>query len=411
MGPSAMNQILLTADRLWDGTGKAILQRPLLRIVDEKSDRVESALLPPATCTGERTDFPGCTILPGFIDTHVHLVMGALDTSAAIIEQITRDSEAALLARIEDNAGKALRVGLTTVRDCGGTKTHVQQVRDRIRRGEIVGPDVIACGSPITTTLGHCHWLGLVADSYEEVERAAYRMLAENADFLKVMATGGNMTPTSNPMTAQYDARTLGRITEIGRAANKHAAAHVLSQAALPAAVAANYRTIEHCDWRVEEWRYEFDPELARRMIDQNQFAGLTMSGFTRRAFDSYVRGLDLPPIKRLDARFACERQMIDFGVRYTLHTDAGVTLCPIERFAVGMRAAEVELKLTPSEVLRACTSSAAEAICLPDRGVLQAGKRADLVVVEGDPTRDLACMEKIRAVMKAGVWYHRVPV
>ncbi|MSQ95115.1 MAG: hypothetical protein EXR98_11245 [Gemmataceae bacterium] len=406
-----MNQILITADRLWDGSGAATMQRPVVRVAAGKIDSVEGALLSPATCSGERVDFPGCTILPGFIDTHVHLVMGALDTSAAIIEQIAGDSEAQLLARIEGNARKALSVGLTTVRDCGGTKTHVQQVRDRIRRGEIVGPDILACGSPITTTLGHCHWLGLVADSYEEVERAAQRMLAEDVDFLKVMATGGNMTPTSNPMTAQYNARTLARITEIGRNANKHAAAHVLSQAALASVVAANYRTIEHCDWRVEEWRYEFDPELARRMIDQNQFAGLTMSGFTRRAFDPRLRNLDLPPIKRLDARFACERQMIDFGVRYTLHTDAGVTLCPIEKFALGMRAAEVELKLTPSEVLRAATSSAAEAICLPDRGVLQAGKRADLVVAEGDPTRDLQALENIRAVMKAGVWYHRLPV
>ena len=108
-----------------------------------------------------------------------------------------------------------------------------------------------------------------------------------------------------------------------------------------------------------------------------------------------------------LDARFACERQMIDFGIRYTIHSDAGVRLCPIDKFALGLRAAERELKLTPSEILRAVTSTAAEAIGLPDRGVLQAGKRADLIVVEGDPLRDIACVEKIRAVMKAGVWYH----
>jgi len=65
-------------------------------------------------------------------------------------------------------------------------------------------------------------------------------------------------------------------------------------------------------------------------------------------------------------------------------------------------------VKLSPSEILRAVTASAAEAICLSDRGVLQAGKRADLIVVEGDPLRDLTCLEKIRAVMKAGVWYRQ---
>ena len=247
---------------------------------------------------------------------------------------------------------------------------------------------------------------GLIADSQDEVERAAHRMLAEDADFLKVMATGGNMTASSDPMQAQYDAPTLMRIADIGRAADKHAAAHVLSQAALPSVIAARYRTIEHCDWRVEEWRYEFKPELARRIIDNNQFVGLTMSGLARRAFLPEVQGLGIGPVKRLDDRFACERQMIDFGIRYTIHSDAGVRLCPIDRFALGLRAAQVELRLTPAEILRAATATAAEAIGLSDRGVLQAGKRADLVVVEGDPLRDLACMEKVRAVMKAGVWY-----
>lgn len=404
-----MNQILITADRLWDGTGSPMLVRPVVRIAEERIDTVDRALLPPATCSGERVDFPGCTILPGLIDTHVHLVMSAQDTNEAIIAQVTNETEEQLLARIQTNAQAALRAGLTTIRDCGGTRNHVQQVRDRIRRGDVTGPEILACGSPITTTRGHCHWLGLIADSYEEVEGAARRMLAEDADFLKVMATGGNMTASSDPMKAQYDARSLLCIADIGRAANKHAAAHVLSRSALPSVVAAKYRTIEHCDWRVEEYRYEFDLELAKKIIDQNQYVGLTMSGLARRAFLPEVRNFDIGPVKRMDARFACERQMIQAGIRYTIHSDAGVRLCPIDRFALGLRAAEVELRLTPNEILRAVTSTAAEAIGLPDRGVLQAGRRADLIVVEGDPLRDLRCLEKIVAVMKAGKWYHRM--
>jgi len=120
------------------------------------------------------------------------------------------------------------------------------------------------------------------------------------------------------------------------------------------------------------------------------------------------VKQFNIGPVQRLDARFACERRMIEFGVRYTIHSDAGVRLCPIDRFALGLRAAQIELRLTPSEILRAVTSSAAEAIGLPDRGLLQAGKRADLIVVEGDPLRDLARLENVLAVMKAGKWYHR---
>src|SRR5262249_11225925 len=87
---------------------------------------------------------------------------------------------------------------------------------------------------PPPTTRGHCHWLGLIADGHDAACRAAGCMLEEGADFLKVMATGGNMTPSSDPMTPQYDPPTLARIADIGRSAGRHTAAHVLSRSALP---------------------------------------------------------------------------------------------------------------------------------------------------------------------------------
>ncbi|MFO0969486.1 MAG: amidohydrolase family protein [Gemmataceae bacterium] len=403
--------LLITADRLWDGSGRPTLVRPLLRVNDVGHiDSVERGLLTPMTCSGETVAFPGCTILPGLIDTHVHLVFSARATNAAIIEQVTGETDEQLFERARHNAQAALRAGLTTLRDCGGRGIVVQRLRDAIRSGAIEGPDILSCGAPITTTLGHCHWLGLVADSVDQVRAAARRMLDEGADFLKVMATGGNMTPTSDPMRAQYGAEALALIADLGRAAGKHAAAHVLSRAALPDVVAARYRTIEHCDWRVEEWRYEFDAELARRMIDQEQYAGLTLSGTVRRAFLPEIAADASGPIRRLDARFECERRMIDAGVPFTFHSDAGVRLTPIERFDLGLRAARIELKLTPDEILRAVTSTAARAIGLEDRGVLAPGKRADLVVVEGDPLRDLECLGRIKAVLKAGRWIPRAP-
>jgi imidazolonepropionase-like amidohydrolase len=291
------------------------------------------------------------------------------------------------------------------VRDCGGKGRIVQEVRDRIRRREAPGPDVLSCGMPITTPRGHCCWLGLTAVTRDEAGRAAERMLREEADFLKVMATGGNMTPSSDPMRPQFDDETLLHIADLGRAAGKYTAAHVLSRSALPGAVAARIRTIEHCDWRVEENRYEFDPELARRMIDQGQYVGLTMSGIARRAFLPQIARDTSGPVRRLDVRFACERRMIDFGVPYSLHSDAGVRLTPIDRFDLGLRAAERELRLTPAEVLVAATGTAAAAIGLPDRGTIQAGKRADLLVVEGNPLQDLSRLARVRAVMKAGEW------
>lgn len=396
-----MADLLLTADRLFDGDDTS-LSRPVVHVRDGAI--VAVATRPPADFVGGRLDFPGCTLLPGLIDTHVHLVFSALETNDAVIEQVTGEDDEQLLGRATRNAAAALRAGITTLRDCGGRGTVVQRLRDRIRRGEVAGPTVLSCGAPITTTRGHCHWLGLVADTADEVRAAAERMLAEGADFLKVMATGGNMTRSSDPMTPQYDAATLLAIADIGRAAGRHAAAHVLCRAALYDVVAADYRTIEHCDWRVEEWRYEFDPALARRIRDQGQYVGLTMAGNARRALVPQVLALDDGPVKRLDARFACEREMLAAGVRYTLHSDAGVRWTPIDALAVGLRCAAIELGLTPKEVIRAATATAAEAVGLPDRGRLAVGMRADLLVVEGDPLADLAALERVRAVFQAGV-------
>jgi imidazolonepropionase-like amidohydrolase len=396
-----MTSLLLTADRLFDGTGTACQQNPVLRITGERIEAINGAAPPDR----EQFAFPGCTVLPGLIDTHVHLIFSAAATNAAIIEQVGRESDEELLQRALTNCRAALHAGLTTVRDCGGKGRLIQEVRERLRHGEAEGPDVLACGAPITTTTGHCHWLGLIADSADEVVRAGERMLAEDADFLKIMATGGNMTPSSDPMRAQYDVEALIRLADLGRSAGKHTAAHVLSRAAMPQAVAARIRTVEHCDWRVQEWVYEFDPALARQLVEQEQYVGLTMSATARRALMPEIARDRYGPVLRLDARFECERRLIDSGVRYTLHSDAGVRLTPIETFAVGLRCAERELRLTPTEVLVAVTSTAAEAIGLRDRGVLAAGRRADVLVVEGNPLTDLSCLQRVRAVLKAGRW------
>lgn len=398
-GPTLSQIMLLTAARLFDGTGASHTPAPWVQIADGRIAAVGSGP-PPA---GASANFPGCTILPGLIDTHVHLVFSALTTHEAIIAQVGRESDDELLDRALANARSALLAGVTTVRDCGGRGRVVQAARDRIRSGRAQGAEILACGVPITTTGGHCHWLGLVADGEAAAVAAAERMLREEADFLKVMATGGNMTAGSDPMTPQYDAATLTCVADLGRAAGKHTAAHVLSRSAIPHAVAARVRTIEHCDWRTSVDRYEFDPDLARKMIDQNQYVGLTMSGLARRAFVPELAGDTSGPFRRLDARFACERRMLDFGVRFTLHSDAGVRLTPIDRFALGLRAAVLELRLTPAEAIRAATTTAAEAIGLSDRGVIAPGKRADLLIVEGDPTADIAALERVRAVFQAG--------
>src|SRR5438067_191467 len=108
--------MILTATRLFDGTGRAAVGQPWLRLSDSQIDAIGSGPPPVAAVI----DFPGCTILPGLIDTHVHLVFSALSTHEAIIDQVVRESDEQLLTRALANAHAALLAGITTVRDCGG---------------------------------------------------------------------------------------------------------------------------------------------------------------------------------------------------------------------------------------------------------------------------------------------------
>jgi imidazolonepropionase-like amidohydrolase len=395
--------MLLTADWLIDGTGAAAKRAPQIRIADGRIADVTEDRGPPVTVDHA---FPGCTILPGLIDTHVHLTFAALDTHPQVVQQVSTETDQVLLARAIGNAQAALRAGVTTLRDCGGRGLITLAVRDAIRQGLVVGPDLLVSGMPITTTNGHLYYLGLIADTESQVRDAAARMVAAGVDFLKIVATGGNMTPSSNRLACQYDTASLRTAVDVGRQAGMHTAAHVLAKCALPQCVEAGVRTIEHCMWRVTDDRYQFDPDLARRMVDNNQFAGLTFTAPTWRKVLPNLANLDMSLMGDLDVRFAHERRTIDAGVKFTIHTDAGVRQTPFgPSLALAVQAAVLELRLTPLEAIRAVTGTAAEAIGLTDRGILATGKRADLLVVDGDAARDPAALRRVRVVMRGGVW------
>jgi imidazolonepropionase-like amidohydrolase len=150
---------------------------------------------------------------------------------------------------------------------------------------------------------------------------------------------------------------------------------------------------------------HEFDPALAKQMREQGQVASLTMSAPTWRKIVPEMADLDRNLFADLDERFASERQLLESGVAFLLHTDAGVRQTPFGVSLIyGVRAAELELGLRPVECLRAVTKQAAAALGLFDRGVLQPGKRADVVVVAGQPWRDLSALHQVQAVWCGGV-------
>src|SRR5690242_1989243 len=169
-GNLRMNQFILRAAQLLDGTGApaagpaaVVVNRgkiehvALGRQMDDLPDGI------PVIDAGDRT------VLPGLIDAHVHLCFNAAADHAAVRSEIEGQTDVRIALRAASNAATALAAGITTVRDCGGTGTVVQQLRNAIAAGILPGPHILACGSPITTTAGHLYFCGMIADNLDEV--------------------------------------------------------------------------------------------------------------------------------------------------------------------------------------------------------------------------------------------------
>jgi len=326
-----------------------------------------------------RLEFPDHTLLPGLIDGHVHLVFSA-GTDA--VGQYLHDSDAALLFRAAANARLALRSGITLVRDCGGRRNLVLEFRDLVNSGLVAGPRVLACGAPITTTGGHCHFFGLEADSAEEVIKAIRSLAKAGADFIKIMATGGNLTPGSNPRRAQYPAETLRAAAEDAHRLGLKVAAHCHGTEGIRAAVAAGVDTIEHCSWLGTAEGFDFDEAVAAGLVRRGIYVGPTLSvGWA---------GPNGPvaPAQRL----SLTRRLFGLGARLFAATDAGVPGTPFNSLTRELEVYVGELGLSPEQALASATTVAAAALGVDKAlGRIEAGCLADLVVVRGDPLRRIS--------------------
>src|SRR5919199_421431 len=192
---------VIRAGRLIDGTGSPPRLDQAVYVEDSRIAGVGPATEIPTDA--DVVDLSGSTVLPGLIDCHVHLVFS--HSEYPLGDLLAEDNQKLLLRGVAA-ARQALGAGITTVRDLGGRGGVTFRVRDAVASGLIPGPRIMAAGSPITTTRGHCYFLGLEADGQAAVRAAARRELDSGANCLKIMATGGRMTPGTDIGRAQYTA-------------------------------------------------------------------------------------------------------------------------------------------------------------------------------------------------------------
>jgi imidazolonepropionase-like amidohydrolase len=329
-------------------------------------------------------EYPRGAILPGLIDAHVHLTMRRGETS---VEHAHLVSDAVALLRGVQAAGQIVAAGVTTVRDCGARGRVAQDLRDGVRDGFIAGPRILASGPPITTTSGHLWALGYEADTADEGQRAVRRLVKEEADFIKVCATGGGMTPGSNVGRAQYPVEDLRAIADDAHRLGRHVAAHAHGTEGLARAVSAGIDTIEHVSWLDTSGRGQaFDEGVAREMASRGTFANIASS----------------PPRSLVEGG----RPLPDASVEGPgAPGGAAEPELPTSGDLSYLAQALVEVGGFPTmDVLRMVTAVPARAIGWGDRlGLVQEGKLADLLVVQGNPARDIRALHRVLAVYQEG--------
>ena len=344
--------------------------------------------------------FPGGTLLPGLINAHAHLAFSAGQDP---VGDMIAEDDGRLMIRAVENARRALAAGVTTIRDLGDRGGVTLALRDAIADGLIAGPRLLVAGAPLTTTGGHCHFMGAEADHADDLRRAARRQIKAGVDLIKVMATGGGLTPGTNMGAAQYSVAELSALVEDAHRLNRRVAAHAHGTEGIRNATAAGVDTIEHCSWRAIGGGFVYDPAVGADLVKKGIYTCFTLAAGYRwiEAGDPSDPAMAKRWAERRE-RTEIQRRLVQEGARVIAGSDAGVRLTPFDDFALELELLVNDLGITPAQAIAAATSEAAAALGIANRvGTLDPGKEADLLIVEGDPRQNISALRHVQGVFR----------
>jgi imidazolonepropionase-like amidohydrolase len=360
---------------------------------------------------GRVVDLRDAFVLPGLIDSHVHLT-GQQNPNQRL-EEVTQSSadqaiRGALYAR------RTLMAGFTTVADLGADNDAIFALRDGIAAGEVAGPRVIASGSAVSIHGGHgdingfrediMHLLSSesVCSGPDDCMRAVRTQVRAGADIIKITATGGVLSNTAAGLGQQFTDAELASIVEVAHRMGRQVTAHAHGVDGINSFLRAGGDSIEHGTYLdAESIRLfrEHQAWLVPTLMAGDYVARLAASPDNFLTPAQTAKALEAGP-KMLDMA----RRAHEGGVRIAFGTDSGVS-------AHGDNAGEfallVRAGLTPLEAIQTATVGAAEHLRISqDAGRIAAGMPADLIAVRGDPLTDVTELERVRFVMRSGVVY-----
>ncbi|HEX9154096.1 MAG TPA: amidohydrolase family protein [Nitrospira sp.] len=384
--------------RLIDGNGQAIERATVI----VRHGRIHAAgpsrtVLIPRGAT--RIDGRGLTLLPGLIDCHVHLCLGA---EPNVVQAIEEETPTETLLKSGQMARQTLEAGVTTVRDVGSRDHSIFALKRAIDKGLTAGPRIVGAGLAICMIGGHARFIGQEVEGVEQVRKVVQAQIAAGAQVIKVIASGGVLTPGTSPDQAQMTVEELQAAVDEAKRAGLKVAAHAHGASGMKNAVRAGVHSIEHATL--------MDEESAALMNEQAVYMVPTLSALATTA--ACRRGCGIPDSALDKAKAMTKRHQASFkqahrrGLLIAMGTDAGT---PFNYHGDNAQELErmVAFGMSPMEAILASTSSAARLIGIQDVvGTIERGKEADLILVDGNPLRKIELLRdrsRIVGVMKSG--------
>ena len=395
-------KLVLKADRLIDGAGAPPVENGAVVVRDGRIAEVTTQDKLNVGADADVIDVPGGTLMPGFIEMHTHIHCSA-QTDA--YTHIMTESDETFIMRGVGAVRAALGSGVTTMRDLGSRNQVIMPIKAAVAQGIIPGPRIIAAGTPITTTGGHCNMFGTEADTAEQVVTAIRNQFKLGADCIKIMSTGGGFTPGTNVRAPQYPVETLRAAVEDAERLGLRVASHCHAAAGVRNCVDAGIHNLIHCSWLAEDERdmYDYDADYADMIAEKGLYVDPTLAlGKLNSLRGNRPQGSGAmgDPARR----FEILRDMWDRGVKFVTGMDSGMTNANFDDFAHIPQVMVEEMGITPMEAIICSTRTSAECLGLEDEiGTLEAGKSADVLIINGDPSADITALHSVNTIISQG--------
>ncbi|MDQ3930340.1 MAG: amidohydrolase family protein [Chloroflexota bacterium] len=393
-----MNNLTLTNARLIDGTGSQPRNNTTIIVRSGRIEAVREGAEQAGEGGVEVIDVGGRTVLPGLINAHCHITMNA---GADPFAYTRGTSLPTLVLHSLKRCQLMLEAGITTARDLGGYEYIEMALRDAFASGDWPGPRLLCAGKVLTMTGGHGWPIGMEVDGPDEVRKGARENLKHGADCLKIMATGGVLTPGVEPGAQQLGEDEIRAGVEEAHKVGKLAATHAQGTEGIKAALRAGIDTVEHGIF--------LDDEAIQIMVERGVVFVPTLAAPYQIVDAGEEKGIPAYALEKsrrvMQAHFRSFEWAVSAGVTIAAGNDGGTPFNPSHDLVTELRLM-TEHGLNTQGALKAATWGSAKALGLSEEiGTVQAGKWADLLVLDegADPVVDISSLSLVWMVVKQG--------